>query len=81
MTDSLIATLRRYGDETLQARYLPRFLSREPGRYFQGAQFMTEKFGGSDVGATDTRAVLAHRLAAAMHGPRDPETPFGIFRM
>jgi 3-methylcrotonyl-CoA carboxylase beta subunit len=33
------------------------------------------------IDPADTRAVLAHGLAAAMHSPRDPETPFGIFRM
>ena len=33
------------------------------------------------IDPTQTRAVLAHGLAAAMHNPRDPETPFGIFRM
>ena len=30
---------------------------------------------------TETRRVLAHGLAAAMHNPRAPETSFGIFRM
>ncbi len=58
MTDCLIATLRNYADNSLKERYLPRFLSLDPDNYYQGAQFMTEKFGGSDVGATDSRAVL-----------------------
>jgi 3-methylcrotonyl-CoA carboxylase beta subunit len=28
-----------------------------------------------------TRSVLAFALAAALNRPRDPETPFGVFRM
>lgn len=58
MTDCLIATLRTYADDPVKEKYLPRFLSLDPNNYYQGAQFMTEKFGGSDVGATDSRAVL-----------------------
>lgn len=33
------------------------------------------------IDPVDTRAVLAFALAAAMNRPRDPETPFGVFRM
>ncbi len=33
------------------------------------------------IDPVDTRAVLAHGLSAAMHGPVDDESPFGIFRM
>ena len=33
------------------------------------------------IDPVDTRAVLAHGLAAASHCPREKETPFGIFRM
>ena len=33
------------------------------------------------IDPVDTRAVLAHGLSAAMHGPTASETPFGIFRM
>jgi len=59
MTDCLIGVLARHADDDLKARYLPRFLSLDPDAYYQGAQLMTEKFGGSDVGATETRAVQA----------------------
>lgn len=58
MTDCLIGVLARHGDDALKARYLPRLLSLDGERPFQGAQLMTEKSGGSDVGATATRAVL-----------------------
>jgi len=33
------------------------------------------------IDPVSTRSVLSHALAAAMNRPRDPETPFGIFRM
>jgi hypothetical protein len=33
------------------------------------------------IDPVDTRSVLAFALAAAMNRPREPETPFGVFRM
>ena len=33
------------------------------------------------IDPVDTRSVLGFALAAAMNRPRDPETPFGVFRM
>jgi 3-methylcrotonyl-CoA carboxylase beta subunit len=33
------------------------------------------------IDPVNTRSVLAFALAAAMNRPRDPETPFGVFRM
>ncbi len=57
MTDTLIRTLRQYASPELLARYLPGLLAEDPAEMFQGAMFMTERFAGSDVGATVTRAV------------------------
>jgi acyl-CoA dehydrogenase len=57
MTDSLTRTIRRFADQNLLDRYLPGLLSTDPGERLQGAMFMTERFAGSDVGATETRAV------------------------
>jgi acyl-CoA dehydrogenase len=57
MTDSLTRTIRRFADEKLLARYLPGLLADEPEDQLQGAMFMTERLAGSDVGATETRAV------------------------
>ena len=56
MTDSLTRTIRRFADEALLARYLPGLLADDPEQQLQGAMFMTERFAGSDVGATATRA-------------------------
>jgi alkylation response protein AidB-like acyl-CoA dehydrogenase len=51
MTDSTARMLRRHGSPELQARYVPRLTATDPGELWQGTQWMTEKTGGSDVGA------------------------------
>ncbi|WP_322798982.1 acyl-CoA dehydrogenase family protein [Thermoflexus sp.] len=43
--------LHKYGDAELQARFLPPLLRRD-GEVWQGATWMTEAGGGSDLGAT-----------------------------
>jgi len=57
MTDSLTRTIRRFADPALLDRYLPGLTAEHPDGQLQGAMFMTERFAGSDVGATETRAV------------------------
>ncbi len=57
MTDSLSRTLRKFGDEALVARYLPQLTTQVFDELAQGAMFMTEQGAGSDVAATETRAV------------------------
>ena len=52
MTDSLATVLRRFGAPGLRERYLPRLTAPDIGRLWQGAMFLTERAGGSDVGAT-----------------------------
>ena len=56
MTDSLTRTIRRFADDKLLERYLPGLLAQDADGQLQGAMFMTERFAGSDVGATETRA-------------------------
>jgi acyl-CoA dehydrogenase len=56
MTDSLTRVLRRFADDTILRRYLPGLTSLDPEVALQGAMFMTEKAGGSDVGALETIA-------------------------
>ena len=56
MTDSTARMLRRHGSAELQARYLPRLTTTDPAELWQGTQWMTEKTGGSDVGAAVTVA-------------------------
>jgi acyl-CoA dehydrogenase len=57
MTDSLTRTIRRFAAPELLERYLPGLLAEDMEGQLQGAMFMTERFAGSDVGATETRAV------------------------
>lgn len=56
MTDAMTRVLRRFADRGLLDRYLPGLVSLDPEAALQGAMFITEKAGGSDVGATQTLA-------------------------
>lgn len=56
MTDSLARVLARFAGPGLRERYLPRLTTTDTGRLWQGAMFLTERSGGSDVGATETVA-------------------------
>jgi acyl-CoA dehydrogenase len=49
--------VRRFGSETLRGRYLDLMWSQDLSRLHRCAQFMTEKAGGSDVGAGELLAV------------------------
>jgi acyl-CoA dehydrogenase len=59
LTDSASELLRRFGSEELRARYLEAMWSQDLTRLQRGAQFMTEKTGGSDVGGAELAAVAA----------------------
>jgi acyl-CoA dehydrogenase len=56
VTDGAAMLLARYGDAALKAKYLDRLTETDMSRLTQGAQFMTEKEGGSDVGSLTTIA-------------------------
>ncbi|WP_035884460.1 acyl-CoA dehydrogenase family protein [Cupriavidus metallidurans] len=56
VSDTSIHLIRKYGSAALQEKLLPRLLSSDPGTMWKGTQFMTEKAGGSDVGAIETIA-------------------------
>lgn len=56
VTDGAAMLLARYGSPELKARYLPGLTTTDMSRLTQGAQFMTEKEGGSDVGSLTTSA-------------------------
>lgn len=57
LTDSSSELVRRFASDELKARYLDRMWSQDMGELLRCAQFMTEKAGGSDVGAGDLAAV------------------------
>jgi alkylation response protein AidB-like acyl-CoA dehydrogenase len=55
-SDTSAYIIGRFGSPELQQYLLPRMLSQDPAVLWKGAQFMTEKAGGSDVGAMETSA-------------------------
>ncbi len=59
VTDTSIHLIRTFASPDLQAYLLPRMLSADPATMWKGTQFMTERTGGSDVGAIETSAVRA----------------------
>jgi len=58
MTDGAARTLAESGNAALAARALPHLTSRDPVSFWTSGQWMTETTGGSDVGRSQTRAVL-----------------------
>jgi acyl-CoA dehydrogenase len=56
MTDALARVLERYASEALKQRFLPQLTALTMDELKQGAMFLTEKQGGSDVGLTTTVA-------------------------
>lgn len=56
VTDSGAHVLRLYASEEVKERFLPHMLTDDVEVLWQGAQFMTEREGGSDVGRTETTA-------------------------
>ncbi|MEH7453375.1 acyl-CoA dehydrogenase family protein [Gottfriedia acidiceleris] len=59
VTLSMAATflVERYADEALKEKYLPHLLSKGEIELYEGATFLTERQGGSDVGANVVKAV------------------------
>src|SRR5215471_18246346 len=56
MTDALARVLERYASDELKKRFLPSLTAFTMDELQQGAMFLTEKQGGSDVGMTTTIA-------------------------
>lgn len=56
VTDSAAHLIEKFGDAAIKERFLPRLLSQDMNQLWQGAQFITEQFGGSDVGQIESRA-------------------------
>jgi alkylation response protein AidB-like acyl-CoA dehydrogenase len=56
VTDTSIHLIRKFGSNSLQDYLLPKMLSGDLATLWKGTQFITEKAGGSDVGALETVA-------------------------
>jgi alkylation response protein AidB-like acyl-CoA dehydrogenase len=50
VTDTGAVLVENYGTDDLKSRYLGRMLSQNMDEIFKGAQYMTERAGGSDLG-------------------------------
>ena len=57
VSDTSIHLIRKFGSNAVQDYLVPRMLSGDLATLWKGTQFMTEKAGGSDVGAIETVAV------------------------
>ena len=67
MTGAVAHVLHRFSPEALRARYL-RQLTRMDGAALTGGTWATERQGGSDIGATTTRAVADGEGEARLYG-------------
>ncbi|MFP4600005.1 MAG: acyl-CoA dehydrogenase family protein [Persicimonas sp.] len=56
-TAGVIRVLQELAPDHIREKYLPGFLDRDYDAHLEGAQFLTEVQGGSDVGQNDSRAV------------------------
>ncbi|HWI27069.1 MAG TPA: acyl-CoA dehydrogenase family protein, partial [Stellaceae bacterium] len=56
VTDTSIHLIRRYAEPATREYLLGRMLTEDPARLWKGTQFITEKAGGSDIGAVETVA-------------------------
>ncbi len=68
MTDGAARTLLRSGNQELIDRAIPHLTSRDPAQFWTSGQWMTESTGGSDVGLSETVAVLDEQETWRLHG-------------
>jgi acyl-CoA dehydrogenase len=59
VTDTSIHLIRKFASAELREYLLPKMLSDDMATLWKGTQFMTERSGGSDVGAIETTARCA----------------------
>lgn len=55
-TETTAALIGRYGSDEVKAKLLPGLLSQDKANILKGAQFMTERTGGSDVSGIELEA-------------------------
>ncbi|MFO1463547.1 MAG: acyl-CoA dehydrogenase family protein [bacterium] len=58
MTDGTLQVLQRHGSRELKEKWIPRLTSLDYQTMYDGAMYLTEVQGGSDVGANSCRAKL-----------------------
>jgi len=70
MTDGAARALLEADNPALLGRALPHLTSRDPASFWTSGQWMTESTGGSDVGASQTRAVRAADGSWRLYGKK-----------
>ncbi len=75
MTDALVRVLEQYASEPLKQRFLPGLTATTMAELRQGAMFLTEKQGGSDVGLTTTVAKRRSVAQSSNEGAKDLKGP------
>jgi acyl-CoA dehydrogenase len=68
MTDAAARVLADFGPATLRDRVLPHLVSRDPVEAWTAGQWMTERQGGSDVGANTVEARRDDGAGWRLHG-------------
>ncbi len=58
LTMATALLLEKYASDEVKEKFLPHVLSTGEVELYEGATFLTERQGGSDVGANDTRAIM-----------------------
>ncbi|HWM85372.1 MAG TPA: acyl-CoA dehydrogenase family protein [Kofleriaceae bacterium] len=58
MTTGVLRLIERYGDPEVQEMFGPRLRTNDHDRGWDGSMYLTERAGGSDLGATETTARL-----------------------
>jgi alkylation response protein AidB-like acyl-CoA dehydrogenase len=69
MTDGAARFLEVHGDETVQPVFA-HLTSRDPNQFWTSGQWMTERTGGSDVGATSTIAACEEGDTYSLYGSK-----------
>lgn len=62
--------LEHYADDEVKGRFLPHVISTGEVDLYEGATFLTERQGGSDVGANETKAVLSQEGHYLLQGEK-----------
>jgi acyl-CoA dehydrogenase len=57
LTMAVAYLIDHFADEPLKRKYLPHVIATGETELFEGATFLTERQGGSDVGANETKAI------------------------
>ncbi|KCV72372.1 hypothetical protein H696_01766 [Fonticula alba] len=67
MTDGAARAIELFGDDDMKKHIFPRLTSRDPDVFWTSGQWMTERPGGSDVGNTETEAMLDTEPTSQLH--------------